>query len=529
MAPESPDFQRRLSIAMIVRDEEAVLRDTIQSVQSIADDIFVLDTGSSDGTVNLAAELGANVSSVPWNDDFAGARNLLLNEITGDWILWIDAGERLSEESAAELRSFVDTEADTSRVYMLMVVVPADETGVSDEQIVVTRLMPKHPELHFQGRLAETLKPSMAALELSLDMAPGRIIRHPRQQNLRRKVQRAHRNLRLIDLEAQDAEIPPRVLVTKGEAHADLGDVRAAREAFRQAIDTAPQESSEMLEAYYGLLTTYDGDEALANEQLAVALEALEVYPLDAQLLCAMGGYLQSQGRLDLAERSFDTAVSYGQVDLATWHLSEIAEMGAICLGLSRQLLGKNEEALEVLQEAIGRYPDSDRVGRCLLDLLVKLGRTDEAVTLAGSMSSAQNNEPFVNAVRGACKAVGQEWLEALGYLQSAYAAGCHDPLCLRWLTVTYLSNGQTEPGQTVLQEWLQAEPNNAEAQAYSAALVEKSLAEDLLPMDTVVQSGETRNIRLDGAMSVHNVNLPQTPIPDVFTHSSDTLSPSES
>ena len=513
---------------MIVRDEEAVLRDTIESVWSIADDIFVLDTGSIDGTVNLAAELGAKVSTVPWNDDFAGARNLLLQEITGDWILWIDAGERLSEESAAEVREFVDTEADASKVYMLTVVVPSADPSVSDEQIVVARLMPRHPELRFEGRLAETLQPSMAALEFGVDMAPGRIVRHPRQQILQRKVPRARRNLRLIDLETKGGEIPPRLLIAKGEAHADLGDVSAARDAFRQAVDTAPRESSEMLEAYYGLLTTYDGDETLANEQLSVGLEALGVYPLDAQLLCAMGGYLQSQGRLDLAERSFDTAVKYGQVDLATWHLSEIAEMGAICLGLSRQLLGKNEEALEVLKEAGDRYPESDRVCQCLLDLLVKLGRTGEAVSLAGSMSTAQNTESFANAVRGACKAAGQEWLEALGYLQSAYAAGCRDPLCLRWLTVTYLSNGQTEPGETVLQEWLQAEPHNAEAQAYAAALVEKSLSEDLLPLDTVVQAGKARNIRVDGAMSVHNVSVPQVPIHNEFTYSADTLSQSE-
>jgi len=514
---------------MIVRDEEAVLRDTIESVRSIADDIFVLDTGSSDGTVNLAAELGANVATVPWNNDFAGARNLLLQEITGDWILWIDAGEQISEESAAEIRRFVDTEADANKVYMLMVAVPSTEPGVSGEQIVVTRLMPRHPELRFEGRLAETLQPSITALAIGVDMAPGRIVRHPRQHNPRQKVLRARRNLRLIDLETKSDEIPPRLLIAKGEAHADLGDVNAAREAFRRAVDTASRESSEMLEAFYGLLTTYDGYEALATEQLTVALEALEVYPLDAQLLCAMGGYLQSQGRLDLAERSFDTAVTYGQVDLATWHLSEIAEMGAICLGLSQQLLGKNEESLGVLKEAIDRYPESDRVRRCLLDLLIKLCRTDEAVGLAESMPKLDDTGSFVDAVRGACKAAGREWIEALGYLQSAYVAGCRDPLCLRWLTVTYLSNGQTEPGETVLQEWLQADPNNAEAKAYAAALLERALAKDLLPLDTVVQSGQTRNIRIDGAMSVHNVNLPQMPILDAYTNSADTLTQSES
>ncbi len=525
MAPESPDSRRRLSIAMIVRDEEAVLRDTIESVYAIADEILVLDTGSDDGTVNLAVELGAGVSTVPWNDDFAGVRNLLLVESTGDWILWMDAGERLSEESAAQIREFVDTEADPNKVYMLMVVVPSADESASDEQIAVARLTARNPDLRFEGRLAETLQPSMRELGLDFDMAPGRIVRHPRQHNTQRKIQRARRNLRLIDLEAGTGDLSPGLLIAKGEAHADLGDVTASRATFRRAVDSAPRESSEMLEAYYGLLTTYDGDETLGNEQLAVALEALDVYPLDAQLLCAMGGYLQGQGRLDLAERSFDTAVKYGQVDLATWHLSEIAEMGAVCLSLSRQLLGNAEGALEVLTGAINHYPESDRVRNCLLDLLIKLNHADEAVCLAQSMPQADPAEPFLNAVRGACKAAGKEWLEALGYLQSAYAAGCHDPLCLRWLTVTYLSNGQTEAGETVLKEWLEVAPDNAEAQAYATALTEKSLAREFRPVDTAAQSDHTRNIRIDGATSVQNVDVPRIPIFDEYTHSADTLS----
>ena len=531
MAPDSSDSRRRrLSVAMIVCNEEAVLSDTIESVRSIADDILVLDTGSADGTVNLAAELGARVGTVPWNDDFAGVRNLLLGEAAGDWILWMDAGERLSEESAAQIREFVDTEADANKVYMLMVVVPSADLSASDEQIAVTRLMPRHPELQFEGRLAETLHSSMTALGLDIDMAPGRITRHPRQHDRQRKIQRARRNLRLIDLDEGADKLSSRLLIARGEAHADLGDATAARETFRQAVDTAQRESSEMLEAYYGLLTTYDGDEALANKQLSVGLEALDIYPLDAQLLCAMGGYLQTQGRLDLAERSFDTAVKYGQVDLATWHLSEIAEMGAVCLSLSRQLLGNTEGALDVLEEAVERYPESDRVRQSLLDLLIKLGRTDEAVSLAILTLGTVGPEPLLDAVRGACKASQKEWLEALGYLQSAYAAGCRDPLCLRWLTVTYLSNGQTEPGETVLQEWLQAEPDNAEAQAYATALTERSLARDFLPVDTTAaESDQTRNIRIDSAMSVHNVDVPRIPIFDQYTHSADTLSELES
>lgn len=531
MATELPNSGRRhLSVAMIVRNEEDVLGATIENVRPIADDIYVLDTGSDDRTVKVAEGLGARTSTVPWNDDFAGARNLLLGEISGDWILWLDAGEELSAESAIELRTFIDREADPKKVYMLTVVVPSAGHDASDEQIAVARLIPNHPDLQFEGRVAETIQPSMRAAGLEIDMAPGRIRRHPRVNDADRKAERARRNLRLIDMETAGGEPSARLSLAKGEALSDLGNVGAARNAFRRAIDTAARGSTQMLEAYYGLLTSYDGDDVLRDEQLNVALEALEIYPLDAQLLCLMGSYLQGKGRLDLAERAFDTAVKYGQVDLESWHLAEIAEMAAICLNLSKQLQGKNEEALGIVEKALVRYPHSGRIRRHLLDLYIKLGRSDDAVQTADPITAdPQEREALRNAVRGAVKATTKDWLEALGYLQSAYVAGCRDPLCLRWLTVTLLSNGQIETARPVLDEWLQFQPENAEALAYANVLGGQQEIVDARADSSLEDADAGRKIRIDAATTVQDVVMPQIPVVESLSHSADTLADAES
>ena len=98
----------RLSVAMIVRNEQYVLADTLQSVHAIADQVVVLDTGSTDQTLSVARQSGATVGQWPWSDDFAAARNECLKSANGDWVLWLDAGERLDADSAAELREFID-------------------------------------------------------------------------------------------------------------------------------------------------------------------------------------------------------------------------------------------------------------------------------------------------------------------------------------------------------------------------------------------------------------------------------------
>jgi glycosyltransferase involved in cell wall biosynthesis len=94
----------RISAAMIVRDEEAVLEDCLRSIRDEVDEIVVTDTGSRDQSRDIAAGFGARVLERPWDDDFSAARNHSLDAVTGDWILYIDADERLDAPRRGTLR-----------------------------------------------------------------------------------------------------------------------------------------------------------------------------------------------------------------------------------------------------------------------------------------------------------------------------------------------------------------------------------------------------------------------------------------
>ena len=508
----------RLSVAMIVRNEQDVLPDSIHSVQSIADEIVLLDTGSTDQTPAIAQRLGAVVGRAAWANDFSAVRNACLRLVSGDWVLWLDAGERLAADSARQLREFVDQQADRQKAYLLLIDLPPADAAASGEQAARVRLMPHRADLKFEGRVRETLQPSIAAAGLAVGSAPGRIIRHSRQHDQALKTFKARRDLELAHLEIGEHNEPPlRVLLAMGEAYSDLGLGEQARGLFRKAIDRAAKGSTEMLEAYYGLLTALDGDPLLRDLQLSVCLEALELFPFDAQLLLAMGNYLQGQQRLDLAARAFDTALRYGQVDLATWHLKELAEVAAVCLSLTLQLQGSHELALGVLQEALERHADSPRVVRHLIDLHAQHGRCDEALAVAGRLPLAPDQLGLLGAaIRGACKAVEKDWTAALGYLQSAYVAGCHDPFLLRWLSVTLLSNGQIEAAEPVLSHWHQLEPNSAELRTYMAALRQFGEATPARQQPAAEQApgraGE-RQFRIDQRTAVPPITLPVSPI----------------
>jgi len=104
-----------LSVCLIVKNEEKCLPRCLRSVQDVADEIIVVDTGSTDRTVQIAEQFGAKVGYFEWCDDFAAARNASLDLATGDWILQIDADEELWRGDIPQLRDLV-TRKDIDRV-----------------------------------------------------------------------------------------------------------------------------------------------------------------------------------------------------------------------------------------------------------------------------------------------------------------------------------------------------------------------------------------------------------------------------
>jgi tetratricopeptide (TPR) repeat protein len=94
-----------LSAALIARNEEKFLGECLASLRGVADEVVVVDTGSTDQTKAIAANGGARVYEFPWTGDFSAARNRALDYSTGEWILYIDADERVRANSAANLRA----------------------------------------------------------------------------------------------------------------------------------------------------------------------------------------------------------------------------------------------------------------------------------------------------------------------------------------------------------------------------------------------------------------------------------------
>ncbi len=83
----------KLSACLITKNEERCLARGIESMKDIIDELIVVDTGSTDSTVEIAESFGAKIFHFQWIDDFAAARNYAIEQATGDWILFLDADQ----------------------------------------------------------------------------------------------------------------------------------------------------------------------------------------------------------------------------------------------------------------------------------------------------------------------------------------------------------------------------------------------------------------------------------------------------
>lgn len=146
-----------VSATLIVRDEEGFLPDCLTALASLVDEVVVVDTGSRDSTRDIAVAAGAKTLDFPWIDDFAAARNAALEAASGDWILYIDADERLSGPPGLRLGEAL---ADPAAIGATVRFRPR----IKATPYLETRLFRNDPRIRFVGAIHETILPSLDPL-----------------------------------------------------------------------------------------------------------------------------------------------------------------------------------------------------------------------------------------------------------------------------------------------------------------------------------------------------------------------------
>ena len=195
----------KISLCMIVRNEEQNLSRCLNSVSGIVNEIIVVDTGSTDSTCNIARQNDAILHHFLWNDNFSDARNASLELAQGDWILFLDADEELSPDSREILIRL--TENETVEGYFVKIMNYLGKEGwIETVPDLVFRLFRNKKEYRFRGAIHEQIADVIlennpeAHYQVAQDLV---LIHYGYLDELIEKKDKKYRNLMLIEKELQ--------------------------------------------------------------------------------------------------------------------------------------------------------------------------------------------------------------------------------------------------------------------------------------------------------------------------------------
>ena len=190
-----------ITLSMIVKNEENYLRECLQSVKGVVDEIIIVDTGSTDSTIKIAEEFNSKIFRFEWINDFSAARNFALSKSTCDWILYLDADERLSPNSKKEL---VQKIKNKENLGINCIINNLDDYTNSPKLMKYIRLFRNNEKIRFTNKAHEQIEPSLYVNNYKIIDSTIEIIHHGYNVSEDELKLKANRNLELLLIDFKD-------------------------------------------------------------------------------------------------------------------------------------------------------------------------------------------------------------------------------------------------------------------------------------------------------------------------------------
>lgn len=278
-----------ISLCMIVKDEEAVLGNCLASIHDIADEIIIVDTGSTDKTKEIAENFGCKVYDYNWTNDFAAARNYSFKQGTKDYLLWLDADDVLLEEDREKLKNLKGRMDGTVDAYSMYYHYGTDEQGNITLRFRRNRLVKRARHYQWHGFVHEYIQ--VEGKTENTDVA----ITHKRIHGA------GDRNLKLYQgKEAEGYPFTPRDTYYYAKELYDHGLYTDACHKFNQFLELDEGWSEDKINACYKVADYYLSIEEYAQARQYL-LRALEYNIPRGEGCCRLGRSYQEENRLEEA------------------------------------------------------------------------------------------------------------------------------------------------------------------------------------------------------------------------------------
>lgn len=255
-----------ISLCMIVKDEEESLESCLKSVSAYVDEIVIVDTGSKDGTKEIARKFTDRIYDFEWCEDFSKARNFSVDKASNDWILVMDGDETIISWDGDKINTFMSDDVKTSGMVEIISVLEDETGGIKKISEQVSRFF-NRKYFTYEGIIHEQLVRRDGQPHRRI--GTGIVLEHAGYSKaLVKKKDKTGRNIKLLKKAISTSDKDPYLYYQLGKAYFMKGDFEAsARELFKAmeiGADLKSEYMEDLVESYgYSLINTGRYKEAL--------------------------------------------------------------------------------------------------------------------------------------------------------------------------------------------------------------------------------------------------------------------------
>jgi len=362
-----------LSLCMIVKNEEASLPQVLETVQPIVDEMVILDTGSSDRTVDIAQKYGARVYHFQWCNDFSAARNHALQYVQGRWVLVLDADEVLTPEIIPEIQQAIKSDRN------LVINLIRQEVGATQSPYsLVSRLFRHHPDIYFSRPYHSLVDDSVTQLVQRepdwqvISLSTVGILHYGYQPGAIAALDKYTRAKTAMEGFLADHPNDAYLCSKLGALYVQIGQVGEGIALLKRGFTDSEVDASVLFELHYHLGNAYTKQNQLqlAADHYQDAIKQPILPQLKLGAYNNLGNLLFRVGDLTTAKRAYETTVK----------IDPSFAVGYNHLGMTLKALGQWESAITSYEQAIQLNPDYADAYQNLGVVLLKLGRVSESL-----------------------------------------------------------------------------------------------------------------------------------------------------
>lgn len=362
-----------LSVCMIIKNEEKVLDRCLNSINGIADEIIIVDTGSKDQSKEIALGYTDKVFDFEWVDDFSKARNYAASKASGEWILVIDADEYVDYDSFEEFKNKLLSNPPQNNINAVQITSFLGESAESTGLNYHTRLYKNNGLIEYHRRIHETLRHKEGQEDFGI--VDFNIYHSGYMKNTVKEKQKTDRNLSILLEQEKKTGIDYFYI---GNEYNALGELGKAIQYYQAAYKNRNSVDAN----YIPKLLVYLIDALYREKRYGEALEIIkgceEAYPNYADYKYLKGLIFYAKKEYQKAKSIFEFILT-NRSNLIVDHSEDYKELSPLIhLAIIYELEGELHKAVEYYSRAVSLNESNDSLWSKLLYLLGKHSSLEE-------------------------------------------------------------------------------------------------------------------------------------------------------